>query len=642
MHRSDRTSDGDQEDGGRRRDDFKVDEVAINQDEILRNLEHLQQCTFTHKGATRLRETVLNGEIEISLAGLFAMPNFTRSVAERAKRNMRRVNTWIEIAGFVPFTLDVDNETLGEDIVGDPWEPEDDAAAAASEDQPHEKNSVWTSTLDRRAPAFDKIDAIPLTPETGARMSPEMEAEEAMKEKRRHEVNDKPVFNGVLASDFDFMVPSPGLGSFTMYRDCRDNIRKLQYEPPSKGGAGGSTAPKFVPESSRWFVFLVDEPYANGDPNCIVSRLRQKRNELIRAEQLELVGAHLGVKPTVVTEPVAPGKHQGAIDRHSTLLSDPQTIKNVTGKEDHGIDPFYADARSKMVEFYRQVMESAGVDHDHAIGHYVHGTGLKTGSGSTDNPRFLVNEARHYVGQITPHKFMITSEKRSEYISQVAVEYGIPMTDFNAATMRFKLDDGAMNARFTEMARYRRHILCTIMHDIFSIKNGTRLRDSVTDSVGFFTKKASVISLASQRLRGLIETAIHGSIHWKPSTTVADPHQHPEEEEEDEGGGESRRPKKQRTSTAAAAIDSDILKQMLPEKVTDMLHWYQQLRDSLDYVVKMRRVVEDIENADTPVQISWSQPITTDRADVTHAIEVLGFSELRQQDIWRRHYGLIC
>ncbi|MCA1799920.1 MAG: hypothetical protein LC650_01320, partial [Actinobacteria bacterium] len=505
---ADREEEETEESHGRKRHvPFARDEIDIDQRQ-MQECEYLwRNCVYVQRASQRLNQVTLAGSLEILLGGLFPVPSFDRAVADRILRNLKRAMQWIDVVGMVPFSVDHVNMAVGASHVGfggevglrsdDPDIGGQRQGRATDELRPSGMARVY-----RKRPGSGS--GYTLVEELGEGTNGEGDTPPSEPSPSTGDAREP-----VEASDFDFTVPSLGVGYFTVYRDARDNIRKAVYHSPEDNkqtDATGAQLPK-----RNWYVFTVDTPSVDGKLSSILSRLLPAYKELRALERLELDGARLGFHPQLVTEQHPPGKNQRQIDRHAAFATDGENMAQIGKKNRQGIDPFYMAALERNTNFHRELLKQYNIDYDEATHRFRQNAG--------DDPSH--NQQRIPKGStlssvLVPHKVMDIQAHHNTYVGKVAIEYGISHTDFAAGTMRFKLDQGTVNAQLIERARSRRTVLSGLLHDVFVTRNGSRLRTHLTKTLDEYTEKASVVNVARQKMEALIKESSKQALSHVP------------------------------------------------------------------------------------------------------------------------------
>lgn len=626
------------------------DMVDVSQRELQECVHVWRRCVYVHQASQRLNRVTLAGSLEIFLGGIFPVASFYRAAADRVLKNLERAMQWIDVAGMVPFSVDHTDVAVQASESGRGGEiglRSDDPEATRKSDRPRdeERPTSYTRLYTKRpgnGSGYTLIEEIGDGTDNQDDQPPP---------KFRETVDKR---DPVDATDFDFTVPSLGVGHFSVYRDARDNIRKAIYHSPEENAHRDEDMRDKIPQRN-WYVFTVDTPGLDGSLTSILSRLLPAYKEMQELERLEKSGARLGFNPQLVTEEHPPGKNQHQLDRHRAFNTDHDNMIELGNKSRQGVDAFYEKAIDRNQRFHRDLLNSLNIDYDTTVQRFVQ---QRDAPGETPANQEKITRGSKLSTVLVPHKVLDMPARHNGYIGKVAIEYGIAHSDFAAGTMRFKLDQGTVNARLIERARSRRTILCGLLYDVFKVKNGGRLQDHLHGMLDDYTQKSNVVNEAKEKLQELIEKSSDAALHHIPEG-IPGQYMSPEptavpEVADSTGQPPAKRPRLASPSAGGdggsggggtAGIQStgpDIVTplEVLPKPMQDMLSWYEQLKLSFEHLAEMRRVLSDLVDSPQPVHVHWTQPVVGDREELIQAAEHLQYSDTKKNAIWRQYYAV--
>lgn len=597
------------------REDIMQDTRTINAERLKMLTFLYRDCTYIRAASEKLQTVTLNGGISAKIGNIIDVPYFNERVANRLTESMRRAVEWIDVAGFVPFSVDP------------PLQCEDATGPSVG---------------------FGSDEAGEMMGHGKGNSSGEVfyEQQEGISEDTDPEQESRPRPSTVEPSDFDFMVPSLGVGSYKVYRDANDNKRRIVYvDNKNSNRSSGSYGEDEDGEKRRdpeWYVYTVEEPHDDGNPNSSTSRLLHYYERLRAVEQLEMSGAQLGYRPVVVTQPAPLGQGLNRLDKHRGFMTDNEAV-SLSSKDSLGMPVGFKDAMREKDEHMRYVLQYNGIDPDKGVRDALSG-------GDSSLPKMTIETQRQYANVVKPTKIFDVDEKEKQYISRVAVEFGVPSSDLISSGNRFKPDRDEQSIMLIEKGRALRRVLTDLLYHVFDFRNKNRAQRhfrAALEANGSYMRDVEVVV---QNTKKLIEKARKDAVKPMASPVAQAEKSAPkasvkkEKAEKGEDDVDQSAPENG-TSDVDTQMDTNVevtpeQSSAMPESVEDLINFVRQAEVSYAHITRVQNALESMMSLDRPLVISWKQPLISNASQIQSVSAALELDDAQKASLARFHYGM--
>ena len=666
---------------------------------VLTNL--YRRCSFISSASKKRASVVLNGGLNLKIGGLVALPDFDESAHYRLIQNLERASHWIDVVGFIPFSVDpteVDDSDeeqygssvgIGSDIVDEGTDC--DADIGGQNGNPNSSSSRGSQMKRRGAKQNAKLSACDEESRAGRTKT------------------------STRSKDFDFTVPSVGVGRFQVYRDSRDNSRRIVYidDEEDEGGCGAQTASSASdsgkggnedddgnpPKKRVWYVYVVEEPLLDATPSSPLARLEARYRYLEGLEASERRGAELGFNPIIVTEPQPPGKGLRNLDHHTGFMTDAEAVSGSTDRNGKGLPPGFTRTFQEAIDRYRDILSINNIDPDDAVKEYTQG-------GNTRFREHNVRDRRHFSTTIAPHTIIDIEKKQRDYVRRVAIEFGVPESDLGESNSRFKEDRDSHSSSLIESSRQVRGVLVDLLQRVFSIKNNGRLTKTLVTVSSQNREQSTILKSILDDTKKLLEeakkeaTSLKSFQNWRAESSLfASPapsnngsmvgqtvNMLPSASHTDgpmrtgrgatsskakgasggvdssgydskggRGNGSGSEPYQGSSAAKTTQLNATSSQQMseshaeassiqiseLPDSVEALVKWIDRVEASFTHIQRVQRVLDDILRSGRPICISWTQPLIADQSQIDTSVSALRMDDNQKAQIARQYYGMI-
>jgi hypothetical protein len=638
--------------------------------------EHYQAreiCVYMKHASMRRRRAILEGGFDIRIGGMIDLPRFSPEADARHMGNLTRALDWLEVAGFIPFCIR--SQPLATKLNTGPAMTIDKAASDGEEEEEEEDESFledmgWTSNKDR-------------------------DSDEG-KDHLRQQIQEDPVERlSVEDADFDFIVPAVGVGRYEMVIDPIDKLRKIvvvegslgPYEPVSSGARAGtasnvdgladneddatkssdgcSSSGSYGKGASleEWRVFVIEEPFSDGTPNCSVGRLYPQLVELRNLLRLEMTASRDALDPVVVTDHADMSRQSNAHDRHLGFASDVETIKLPATSQAQGLPAGMRDLLEANRRHYEQKIAAAGLNPvtnepfesaEDPLGGIGHARPLRS---------HRVPYGLQYRTIAAPHPIVDSFRLRDQYKLCVAIEFQVPETEFGIEGLRkgIKEDHTQPLSLFINNVRNMREWLATFLMTVFHIKSADRLERWLMSLKRDNGKRLEELNEVAAFVASRIEKARKGVIHEpiQQEQAALDPAAAPAEatppaKKEEESGKE----KKGETGSAAAAAAVPTQEKannpvnptsqptpfsggiQLPSDLQSLSAWMARASESYSLLSEIQGFLDKVLNRELPtLEIKWRRPITNELSILERHDGLLQATPDEHRTMLRRFFG---
>lgn len=657
-----------------------ADEVDLDMDAVRQNYRMRREDTYIARAIDRIVTATIMGGLEVKLGGVIPIAAFSRRMERAWVENARYALEWFMAAGFVPLEItnplstaddqgsrNEDASQSGQDA--DPGVGADPDKEVSDDGQHNESARDADQAGDVLGPSDIEMEYrvrhqhADTVPEDLADPANPLDTTMASLFGADGDV-DNVSGPGVRTDDFSFAVPTVGYGQYRVYRDVNDNRRKVYkvYNEQDRESArmrikkrrqrsdssASNSMTRAQPEldadedlyesETRWYVFMLEEPRHDGLPSCPLSRIIPHYERYIFALNQERGGVHLANNPLSFVQHQPPGKYLGNLDRHSSYMTEEESVRIHTEKSQRGRPRQIEEALQNAHRHFRNVIGHAGLDLDEMEQSYM--TQLRNGNRNGDDASRegsgrtqLLPEMRTYAGTVKPTKYVVASEYREMYINAIVVEFGIPAQDFATQDhSRFKHDRNQQVPALIERVRDFRTNLSEMMQEIFMKKNANNLSDTLAriaetvevERVTMYdaVKRLSHMSknVRKRLFKGSVVNPPHEQSQTQPQTAPAD----------------------SQPSDDAAAVDQSsqkVYEAPMDSEVKEALEWIRYIENTYEAVSQAQSFINRVLSNDSPLVVSWRQPIVPDANTIATVADLLGWDDQRRQQLTAHYLG---
>ncbi len=595
-----------------------------------------------------LKSCTLDGGVDVKLGRVIAFPGYNDDAQKDLVDNLSRGMDWLLCVGFIPYFFHSTNK--GDAMVID----DDDNQTSSAGETPSSPTGIIESNSSQALRPSDEIDLL-------------------------------------SAKDLEFHVPSLGHGSYRSFKDRSTYLRKVEYVTGREDREDTDIT---------WYVYTQEEPVENdvdatanfgrGSENAMVSspvaRLLPHVNAMRQFYADDAIANKTATMPPYFVQHLPPAKESSKLTT-SQLQDDGRA--NAQAK--------FGRVRTRSTYKANKDGSLEATNDNGRVRHIPKDVaGIMT-------REIEIEDGLGYEGLYTPHAYPRISERHNDFVSRVAIAFGVPAHVILAGKITTGSSGGMAGARaggkesqatgskgaassstdskkassgggFNADPSFNRALklrdsLQSFFQAVMWSKNGTMLYQAANIGISVFSTEARTRQMLVDELDGMIKRAQDDVLGYgavietniqqtdqlrqndlanKVNMTNPDMVQKINDANVSAAttkppaeGPAPKPPAASNISIPESGVEAQTMGIPVPPSVEILNKRRLELINSLQSISDAIKLREEIASEQSPISIRYSQPIINDTSQIQPIIESLGLSQERSYAIAQRRYGLL-